>query len=111
MDLNMSMDYDNLDNYLRDAKEKQALYDMTNDKNIENLLDEKQLNISNQDQSRKAFIKDLKQVIENSDVVLEVLDIRDPLSCRSKELESQILSQKDEKKIIILLNKMDLVPL
>ena len=60
--------------------------------------------------SRRAYIKDLKQVIENSDVILEVLDARDPLSCRSKELESHILCQKDDKKIILVLNKIDLVP-
>lgn len=62
------------------------------------------------DLSKKAFMKELKDVIENSDVILEVLDARDPLSCRSQELESQILSHKDQKKIILILNKIDLVP-
>jgi len=32
------------------------------------------------------------------------------MSCRSKELESQILSHKDKKKLILVLNKTDLVP-
>jgi nuclear GTP-binding protein len=63
------------------------------------------------DHSKKAYQQELKQVLENSDVILEVLDARDPLSCRSKELESQILSHKDQKKLILILNKVDLVPL
>jgi len=62
------------------------------------------------DISKKTYMKELKDVIENSDVILEVLDCRDPLACRSKELESQILSHKDQKKIILVLNKIDLVP-
>jgi len=63
------------------------------------------------DHSKKAYQQELKQVIENSDVILQVLDARDPMNCRSKELESQILSHKDQKKLILILNKVDLVPL
>lgn len=38
-------------------------------------------------QSKKAYAKELKKVIEASDVIIEVLDARDPDSCRNKELE------------------------
>ena len=44
-------------------------------------------------QSRRAYYKELKKVLENSDVVLEVLDARDPEGCRNKELELQAQSQ------------------
>eukprot|EP00340_Litonotus_pictus_P002481 CAMPEP_0170519206 /NCGR_PEP_ID=MMETSP0209-20121228/4699_1 /TAXON_ID=665100 ORGANISM="Litonotus pictus, Strain P1" /NCGR_SAMPLE_ID=MMETSP0209 /ASSEMBLY_ACC=CAM_ASM_000301 /LENGTH=464 /DNA_ID=CAMNT_0010805033 /DNA_START=1 /DNA_END=1395 /DNA_ORIENTATION=- len=63
----------------------------------------------NQDFSKKTFMKDLKQVIEAADVVLEVLDARDPLAYRSKELENQVNSYKDRKKLILVVNKIDLV--
>jgi nuclear GTP-binding protein len=33
-------------------------------------------------------MKDLKKVIEQADVLVEVLDARDPEGCRSKELEN-----------------------
>lgn len=51
----------------------------------------------------------LFQIISMSDVVLEVLDIRDPLATRSKEI-ADCLRANPDKKHIILLNKIDLVP-
>ncbi|MEJ1276625.1 guanine nucleotide binding protein-like 3 (nucleolar) [Cricetulus griseus] len=49
------------------------------------------------------------QVIEASDVVLEVLDARDPLGCRCPQVEEAIV-QSGHKKLILVLNKSDLVP-
>lgn len=43
-------------------------------------------------------------------IIIEVLDARDPLSCRNRDLEAQILSMSGEKKLILVLNKIDLVP-
>lgn len=59
-------------------------------------------------QSRKAYYKELKKVIEAADVIVEVLDARDPMGCRSQEIEEEAL--KLNKKIILILNKIDLVP-
>lgn len=42
-------------------------------------------------QSRRAYVKELRKVVEESDVVLEVLDARDPEGCRNKELEKEIV--------------------
>jgi ribosome biogenesis GTPase A len=103
------VDYKNLNEMQNDAKSKLSLYNREEDSNIIN-DDELKLNVVNKDFSRRAYVKDLKQVIESSDVILQVLDARDPESCRSKELESQILAHKDDKKIILVLNKIDLVP-
>lgn len=64
---------------------------------------DKQLN-----QSRKAYIKDLKSVVEQSDVILEVLDARDPMGCRNLEMEHHVLGQN--KKLVLVMNKIDLVP-
>lgn len=43
-------------------------------------------------QSKKAYAKELKKVIEASDVVIQVLDARDPEGCRSHDLEREVLS-------------------
>lgn len=41
---------------------------------------------------------------------LQVLDARDPLACRCPDVERYIRSISHNKRIILLLNKMDLVP-
>lgn len=46
------------------------------------------------------------QVIEVSDVVLEVLDARDPLGCRCPQVEQAVIQSGTNKKIIIVLNKI-----
>ena len=40
-------------------------------------------------QSRRAYYKELRKVVEASDVLIEVLDARDPEGCRNKEIEDQ----------------------
>eukprot|EP00759_Apiculatamorpha_spiralis_P044256 PhF_6_TR41313/c0_g1_i1/m.62571/K14538/NUG1, GNL3; nuclear GTP-binding protein len=60
----------------------------------------------------RRFYQDFQHVVDVSDVLLEVLDARDPTACRLRLAEETIRSQHgDSKKIILLLNKMDLVPL
>lgn len=59
-------------------------------------------------QSRKAYYRELKKVIEASDVLIQVLDARDPEGCRSQEIEQEALKQG--KKVLLILNKIDLVP-
>jgi len=58
--------------------------------------------------TRRRFYTELRKVIANADVIIEVLDARDPGSCRSVELEKEILASG--KKLVLLLNKIDLVP-
>ncbi|GMG23873.1 unnamed protein product [Ambrosiozyma monospora] len=62
-----------------------------------------------QDKSRKQFDKIFKSVVDASDVVLYVLDARDPESTRSRRVEEAIL-QSQGKRLILILNKVDLVP-
>lgn len=52
--------------------------------------------------------RSLAWIIRRADVVLEVVDARDPVSTRSRRLERMISSL--QKKLIIVINKTDLVP-
>jgi nuclear GTP-binding protein len=63
------------------------------------------------DTSRKSFDKIFKEVVDMADVVLYVLDARDPEGTRSREVERAIMTAKDgDKRLILILNKIDLVP-
>ncbi|CAG8484643.1 10035_t:CDS:2 [Ambispora leptoticha] len=66
--------------------------------------------IGQKDNSRKAYFKEFKKVIGNADVILEVLDARDPLGCRTKQIERMVIDSGLNKRIILILNKIDLVP-
>ena len=46
------------------------------------------------------------QVIDAADVILEVLDARDPLGSRCTQMEEAILSSGATKKLVLLLNKI-----
>ncbi|NXG53280.1 GNL3 protein, partial [Psilopogon haemacephalus] len=60
--------------------------------------------------SKTSFCRELKKVIEASDVVLEVLDARDPMGCRCPQLEQAVTCSGGDKKLLLVLNKIDLVP-
>ncbi|XP_014814905.1 PREDICTED: guanine nucleotide-binding protein-like 3 [Calidris pugnax] len=60
--------------------------------------------------SKESFCRELNKVIEASDVVLEVLDARDPMGCRCPQLEQAVTSSGGDKKLLLVLNKIDLVP-
>lgn len=63
------------------------------------------------DSSRKQFDKVYKTVVDHADVVLYVLDARDPQGTRSKEVEQAVMAaDRGSKRMIFILNKIDLVP-
>lgn len=64
-----------------------------------------------QQKQKKAFMKEFNKVIEMADIIIEVLDARDPVTCRCREAEKLISQSQHEKKLILVLNKIDLVPL
>ncbi|KAM4612573.1 LOW QUALITY PROTEIN: guanine nucleotide-binding protein-like 3-like protein [Polymixia lowei] len=69
---------------------------------------EKHINFENEN-SRKAYYREFKKVVEASDVILEVLDARDPLGCRCPQVEQAVIQSGTNKKIVLVLNKIDLV--
>lgn len=82
-----------------DVKEAERLMQMTG----EIAKDDKEFGIS-----RRAYYKELIKVLEASDVILQVLDARDPEASRSTEVEEEAV--KKGKRLIQVINKVDLVP-
>ena len=62
------------------------------------------------DSSRRAYYKEFVKVVEVSDVIIQVLDARDPLACRSPEVERFVRRTNPDKRVVLLLNKIDLAP-
>eukprot|EP00793_Prasinoderma_coloniale_P005427 PRCOL_00004835-RA len=63
------------------------------------------------DGSRRAFYREFQRVVEAADVVLEVLDARDPIGSRCREVEEYVRAVGGaEKRLVLVLNKVDLVP-
>ena len=58
----------------------------------------------------KRIWNELYKVIDSSDVVIHVLDARDPLGTRCRSIEKHIREEAPHKHLIFVLNKCDLVP-
>ncbi|KAH9817824.1 NUC091 domain-containing protein [Melampsora americana] len=58
----------------------------------------------------KRIWSELYKVIDSSDVILHVLDARDPLGTRCLSVENYLAKEKRGKKMVYILNKVDLVP-
>lgn len=58
----------------------------------------------------KRIWNELHKVIDSSDVLLQVLDARDPMGTRSKYIEEFLKKEKKHKHLFFILNKVDLVP-
>lgn len=64
-----------------------------------------------QGSSRRAHDKVFKQVVDQADVVLYVLDARDPEGTRSREVERMVMAAASGgKRLVLVLNKIDLIP-
>jgi len=100
----------NLASVMRDGEKAQAAYDKQVD-NSKTKLEEELLKVkTSAESSRKTFYKEFHKVVEAADVILEVLDARDPLGSRCREMEAAVRSAGGVKKVILVLNKIDLVP-
>lgn len=107
-------DYESL---LSAADKKQASYDEAGDSKLESQIekkrneykDEKRDPLLRAGQSRRIY-NELFKVIDSSDVLLQVVDVRDPMGTRSPYLENYLKKEKPFKHLVIVLNKCDLVP-
>ncbi|OQR89462.1 guanine nucleotide-binding protein-like 3, partial [Thraustotheca clavata] len=96
-----------LEGLIGKAKEESQKYEASEVERIAN-ADEFGKEMILNDHSKKQYMKELKKVVERADVILEVLDARDPMGCRTMDMED--LMRSKGKKVVLVLNKIDLVP-
>jgi nuclear GTP-binding protein len=59
------------------------------------------------EQMRRHYLRTLHKVIDQSDIVILVLDARDPEGCRSRLVEEEVRRRESEgKKLVFVLNKI-----
>lgn len=88
-----------LANIFKEATENDAMYQGSP---VEETLQQESEN------NPKSYFKDLKNVVDEADVILEILDARDPLGTRCHQIEELVV--KSGKKLVLVLNKIDLIP-
>ena len=54
--------------------------------------------------------QELYKVIDSSDIIVEVIDARDPIGTRCIPLEKELKKNRTNKHLILLMNKCDMVP-
>ncbi|NXI56184.1 NOG2 protein, partial [Chloroceryle aenea] len=98
---------------VENAEASSGSYDQGKDRDLvtedTGVRDEAQEDIYKKGQSRRIW-GELYKVIDSSDVVVQVLDARDPIGTRSPHVESYLKKEKHWKHLIFVLNKCDLVP-
>lgn len=59
------------------------------------------------EQIRRHYLRTLHKVIDESDIIILVLDARDPEGCRSRLVEEEVRRREMEgKKLVFVLNKI-----
>ncbi|XP_067867288.1 nucleolar GTP-binding protein 2 [Heterodontus francisci] len=88
-------------------------YDLEKDRDLvvedTGVRDEVREEIFKKGQSKRIW-GELYKVIDSSDVIIQVLDARDPIGTRSPHIEAYIKKEKPWKHLVFVFNKCDLVP-
>lgn len=108
------MDYESL---VETATKSQESYNEEDDVKLESQIEKKSMEFRDErrdpllraGQSKRIY-NELFKVIDSSDVLLQVVDVRDPMGTRSSYLENYLKKEKPFKHLVIVLNKCDLVP-
>jgi nuclear GTP-binding protein len=104
---------EDLNSLILQVNQESEKYTEENDSNVasvKSLKDEVSARIFEKGQSRRIW-NELYKVIDASDVLVQVLDSRDPMGTRSARIENELKRpERRHKHLIFVLNKCDLIP-
>ena len=81
----------------------------TNEDDEDEVMEHDEPESTSENRQKKHYYKEYAKVVEASDVILQVLDARDPLGTRSAQVEKAVV-ECGGKRLVLVLNKSDLVP-
>ncbi|KAJ2083292.1 nuclear GTP-binding protein nug1 [Coemansia sp. RSA 988] len=111
MNRNLTPAPSNLAELASDAQKRSAAYEDAQQDSDSDAQEIAEGTVSGaRDNSKRAYYREFHKVVQHADVILEVLDARDPLGTRAPQIERMILDAGSNKRIILVLNKIDLVP-
>lgn len=107
------MQANDLDALCEDAEKRTAKYKQETDRSllVNQEVDERQVNqnpLFRAGRSNRVW-GELYKVVDSSDVIVQVIDARDPDGTRCKHIEEFLRKEKPHKHLILLMNKVDLV--
>ncbi|XP_017130713.1 guanine nucleotide-binding protein-like 3 homolog [Drosophila elegans] len=102
--------FKSLETLAEDADMRSTVHGIMHENDDLDADEKKYKNAVTKEQSLKQYFKEFRKVIENADVVLEVVDARDPLGTRCNEVERAVRGAPGNKRLVLVLNKADLVP-
>jgi len=106
--------YGDIEELLQRVVKKNDEYDEEKDtdivrEDIEGTMNPMMANYLGAGKSKRIY-QELYKVLDSSDVVIMVLDARDPMGTRCRNVEKYLREEKPHKHLIFILNKSDLVP-
>jgi len=110
-----SKGFKSVEDMLADAERKKIEFEKAQREKIEDLSKkanaQQQSNSAGSKGARESqnFWRQVNSVIDEADIILHILDARDPEGTRCKKIE-QAVAQRDDKRTVLVLNKIDLIP-
>ncbi|KAK6102824.1 50S ribosome-binding GTPase family protein [Brugia pahangi] len=86
---------------LKATEQEEEISERSENQNVRNLEEIRE-------KIQKQYASEVRKTVESADIIIEVLDARDPLGSRSRNVEESVLNAG--KRLVLLLNKIDLVP-
>merc|ERR1711981_536139 len=105
-----SKGFSSVEAMLEDAAKKKAAFEKAQREKVEDLSNKSEKSSSQKGVRESVnFWRQVNSVIEEADIILHILDARDPEGTRCKKIE-QAVAKKEDKKTVLILNKIDLIP-
>lgn len=102
------------DSMIKKAFESQEKYDEDKDKDLHrfDMIESKDQVLDRRVEAgqSKRIWEELYKVIDSSDVLIQVIDARDPMGTRTRHVEDHLRKNHPNKHLILVLNKCDLIP-